>query len=206
MVNSSLKYGTTQSLDIFLSRVLNTKLKRKSKSIVITCAQYLLVNGFLLLQENENEVKSENNSIDTGLEAMVIIGGIYATITAIFAFLHSYWLPPTLKVSEEVELDYGKSNNLPLIDSILEIPLAVKWKGSLWWIVWIFWGFFLALFVASVVLLLFIPELTAKKSTVVAVAAALLQLYQITGDFSEYWVYTRNSEAVYDDQDEPSSA
>mmetsp|Transcript_61578 Transcript_61578/g.74065 ORF Transcript_61578/g.74065 Transcript_61578/m.74065 type:complete len:207 (+) Transcript_61578:18-638(+) len=206
MVNSSLKNGTTQSLDIFLSRVLNTKLKRKSKSIVITCAQYLLVNGFLLLQENENEVKSGNNSIDTGLVAMVIIGGIYAIITALFAFLHAFWLPPTLKVSEEVELDYGKSNNLPLIDSILEIPLAVKWKGSLWWIVWIFWGFFLAIFVASVVLLLFIPELTAKNSTVVAVAAALLQLYQITGDFSEYWVYTRNAEAVYDDQDEPSSA
>merc|ERR1740139_625172 len=187
------------AINDLLSKVLNTKIQRKAKGVVMTCVQFILTNFYLILSSNET-AQNQSENIGIALRVMIGISAAYAIGMAIFILTHALLLGrDEYETNQEVEDAYKKTNSIPLVDSLLEIPLAIKFRGKLWWLVLLNWAVFLAIAVAFVIIVRFQPNFEPESSTSVAVAAGVTQLYQITGDFSEYWIYTRNQKKEEDD-------
>ena len=124
---------------------------------------------------------------------MVGIGAFYVLALSMFLFIHAMCFTAKEGVTtvKEVEDSYTKTNAVPLIDSILELPLPAKFRGSTWYLPYIMWSFFAVIVAASTVLFV-IERDQVSDSTTAALVTACLLLYQLTGDFSEYWVLSRN--------------
>jgi len=188
-------------VDELLDKVLTTKMQRKAKSVIMTCLEFCLTNAFILLNIAE-QAKLENKATSLSLKIVVGISVGYAAVVAGFVFIHGLMLgDTTFTTNKEVEDAYAKTNAKPFVDGILEIPLAVKFKGPKWWLIWINWGVFFALTIAYAIIVGTYTDFDLQTSTSVATAAAVFILYQITGDFAEYWIYTRNSKPKNDDPD-----
>jgi len=189
------------AIDGLLTKVLDTKIQRKAKSIIMTCIQFILTNFYLLVSSDEAAL-NQNENIGIALKVMIGISGAYAIGLAIFVLIHALLLGShEYETDKDVEAAYEKTNLYPVIDHILEIPLAIKFRGKVWWLVLVIWAVFLAIAVAFVIIVRFQPDYDVDNSTSIAVAAAVMMLYQITGDFSEYWIYTRNDKKVNDNPD-----
>jgi len=181
------------TVEKLLDKVLNTKLQRKAKAVIMTCVQFILTNTFIVLNIAE-KAELENKNISQGLKLVVGISVAYAIGISLFLLIHAMskggW---SYQTNMDIEEAYEKTNQIAVIDGILEIPLAIKFKGPLWWIIWIFWVLFVALAVLFIVLIASLPNFEIKNSTSVAIGAAIFELYEITADFSEYWIYTRHT-------------
>lgn len=186
----------------FLEKVLTTKMQRKAKGVIMTCIEFSLTNAFILMNIAE-QAKLENKTTSISLKIVVAISIGYAVSVAGFLFIHGLMLgDTTFTTNMEVEDAYAKTNTKPFIDGILEIPLAVKFKGPKWWLIWINWGVLFLLAIAYAIIVGFYTDFNVENSTSLATAAAVFILYQITSDFSEYWIYTRNSKPKNDDPNE----
>lgn len=189
--------GVIGNVDSILSEVLDTRLKRKAKSIILTTLQLLLTDGVLALRAvEENDQKNEENGTDDdritlSLKIMLGVSAGYAVLLSIFSFFHSLCLPSNLGTKKEVEDAYKKTNKIPIFDSLVEIAMAIKFRGTAWWVIWIMWGMFLGISVTLFLLFVILRD-SVQNSTIAAVTVAVFQLYQITGDFSEYWICTRH--------------
>jgi len=176
-----------------LDKVLNTKVQRKAKAVIMTCVQFILTNTFILMNVAD-EAKAQHHSVGTGLNVMIYIAIAYAVGVSIFLLIHALCLGNAdYETNLEIEEAYEKTNSTPLFDGILEIPLAIRFKGHLWWLIWIFWGLFTGIGGTFVALIYILPDFDTSNATSVAVGAAVFELYEITSDFSEYWIYTRHS-------------
>jgi len=175
-----------------LDKVLNTKLQRKAKTIIMTCVQFIFTNAFILLNVAEG-AKNQDASVGTGIYVMIGIAIAYVVAVALFLLIFALCNGDVMfETTKEIEEAYAKTNASPVIDGILEIPLAFRFKGPKWWVVLIFWGLFIGIGVPFVVLVLVLPDFDVHSATSVAVVAAIFELYEITSDFAEYWIYTRN--------------
>jgi len=182
------------TVEKLLDKVLNTKLQRKAKAVIMTCVQFILTNTFIVLNIAE-EAELQNKNISQGLKVVVGISIAYAIGISLFLLIHSTSKDDgfSYQTNMDIEEAYEKTNKFTVLDGILEIPLAIKFKGPLWWIIWIFWVLFVALAVLFIVLIASLPNFEIKNSTSVAIGAAIFELYEITADFSEYWIYTRHT-------------
>jgi len=180
-----------EKLDNVLDVVYTTHLKKKAKTIIITSVEFVLVDIFIVYEAYQNVETMEEN-VRFGLQIMSLVAAGYAALVAVFVFVHALVLSDTAKVNPKLEAAYQKTNNVAVIDSILELPLAFKFKGPLWWLVWVFWALFAGICSLFIVLSVLGTDFNLSDSSYAALAVAITQLYEITGDFSEYWISTRN--------------
>jgi len=179
-----------EKLGKVLDIVLDTQLKRKAKAIIMTCIQFIFVENLIMFQTTD---KIEETGKGMAIyDKFSYAGAGYAGLLAVFLFFHALFLPKNINVREEVGLAYAKTNNIPILDSLLEIPLAAQFKGTLWWLVWVAWGMCGAVVAGWLILYYMLPNEELKGTMYMALSVAILQIYQITGDFSEYWIFTRN--------------
>ena len=169
---------TAQSgIGTLFGAVLNTKIQRKAKDIVMTCVQFIFTSVYLILNNREG-AGDQNENVITALKIITGFSIAYAISLAIFILIHALRFgDDEYETYKEIEDAYKKTNTIPLVDSVLEIPLAMKFKGNLWWLVLIIWVWFVALSVACVIIIRFQPCYVASKSTTVAATAGVLQLY-----------------------------
>jgi hypothetical protein len=181
--------------DKLLGTILNSRLQRKAKSIILSAIEFLVVDFAMVQTYVEYEI--ENPQVELGLKVTLYGGAIYVVFVALFLFLHStlFLRVTNMKTSERIENAYAKTNRLPFVDGILEIPFPMIFKGSYWYLPYISWlvcG--LVTGINSYLFYVVRDQLTATAFATL-VAGALL-LYQITSDFSEYWVHTRHRESI----------
>ena len=124
---------------------------------------------------------------------MIGIGAFYALAVSMFLFVHAtcFTSKEGLTTAQEVEDSYAKTNGVPIIDGLLELPFPAKYNGNIWYLPYIMWGFFVAI-VAATSVLFAIERDQVTNSTLATLVAGCLLLYQVTSDFSEYWVLSRN--------------
>lgn len=185
--------ASTAITDDILGSFLNTRLQRKAKSVISTAVQFILTDALILLNvSNINEIKKFDDTISWELWAITGISIGYVLSIIIFLIVHAARLPKTQWVTDDVEEAFEKTNNVAMFDGLLELPYPAKFKGiGTWYLPYIFWGIF-GLFLTAILILYILVADEVESSTVVAYAVAVLQVYQLTSDFSEYWVYTRN--------------
>lgn len=186
------------SISSLLDKVLTTKLQRKAKTVIMTIVQFVLTNTFIVMSAAE-QAETQNKTISQGLKLTIGISTAYTVLLACFLLIHGNMQGDSAyQTNSEIEDAYAKTNQVQLVDGLLEIPLAIKFKGPFWWLIWIFWALFLGIAVAFITLVIFLPDFEVNNSTSIAVSAAVFELYEITGDFSEYWIYTRHSQKSYE--------
>jgi hypothetical protein len=177
-----------------LAQVLNTRLQRKAKAIIISSLEFLLTDLSILLTALNLEI--EDDGIKIGIYVVVGFAALYAAALVIFLLVHaSFFTDKNSTTEKEVEDAFSKTNAAPLVDGFLELPFPAKFGGNTWFLPYIMWSFFLAIIVTSSVLFAFEYD-QISGTTVAALSTGGLLLYQITSDFSEYWVLSRNQEIV----------
>lgn len=176
-----------------LGRFLNTKLQRKAKSVISTAVQFILTDALILLQISDvNQIIDVNKGISWEFWTITGLSIAYVLSLIIFLIVHASKLPQNQWVKKEVEEAFEKTNSNAMLDGFMELPFPAKFKGiGGWYIPYIFWGIFL-LFLITILILYIIIGDDVQRSTVLTYCVAVLQVYQLTSDFSEYWVYTRN--------------
>jgi len=187
---------TSMDVDIVLSRILQTRLQRKAKAILLSGIEFLIADLAILYSAIDLNVS--NKDIELGMFILTGIAALYILTLVIFLFIHSNWYTSdeaTFETSPKVEEAFAKTNRIPVVDGLLELPYPAVHKGTgeLWYLPYISWSFCAAIIIAGGVLFSIVQEDVPAAATSVLAASALL-LYQISSDFSEYWVYSRNQQ------------
>ena len=187
VVAASPRSYPAKEVDNLLSLVLTTRLQRKVKTILISSFEFIFTVAAIFLAVNENEMI--NDEAKLRLFIFLCVSGLYTLHLALFLSAHAlFYLPKNTKTSEEVEEAFTATNKCPL-DGLLECPLPAKFKGSIWFLPYIMWVLFITIFVAGAILFYGIE---LETSTLATTGAGALLLYEVTSDFAEYWVFSRN--------------
>lgn len=176
-------------ISILLDKVLKTRLQRRAKSIIISSVQFILLVLAILLIAVDLEYEKKVHQVI----AYALIGGsmCYVFLIMIFLFFHAKALPKNLKTTLDVEIAYSRTNMIPLLDSVFEIHLPLRFRGNKWYFAYFIWVISTGLVAGTVAIFLLIRDEVSASTTTLMISAALI-LYQITGDFAEYWVHSRN--------------
>ena len=178
-----------------LSSILNSRLQRQAKSIILSCLECLIVFfGILSTTLSSDDIK--NKSVGSGLQFAVILGALYVAFLAIFLFIHSsmFLKVKSMQTEQRIEDAYGKSNSLPFGDGVVELVYPYKFKGNYWYLSYITWGVWtITTFLSCCLLYIARDELSATDTS--SFSAAFLLFYQVTSDFSEYWTKSRHRES-----------
>jgi cytochrome bd-type quinol oxidase subunit 1 len=127
------------------------------------------------------------------------LSALYVILLCTFLFFHALKFPfKHTSTSHEVEDAYDSTNQFPAIDGLLELGFPLKFKGKYWRLPYVVLAICFMICSAGVALY-FEERENISETTKTALVAAMLLLFQISTDFSEYWVYTRN-------QDPPKSS
>ena len=182
--------------DGLLSTVLDTRLRRKAKSAILSSLEFLAVDFAILRNRDDGADGNDDAAGDLLFRSALYGGAIYAALMALFLLIHSVaFMRADARPSERVEMAYARTNRLPLLDGILELPFPFLFGGSLWFLPYLAWlaslavigtGSYAVYAVASA------GEEAVGPQSVAALSAAVLLLYQVTSDFSEYWVQSRS--------------
>jgi hypothetical protein len=181
--------------DNLLNTILNSRLQRKAKSIILSSIEFLVVDYAILLTYLNYEI--ENKQVELGLKLTVYAGGIYVAFISLFLFVHSFMIlkVTNMKTTERIEKAYEKTNKIPFLDGLFEFPFPLVFRGDFWWFPYLTWMVcVIVLGISSFLFYLVKDELTTTAFATL-VAGALL-LYQITSDFAEYWVHSRHREST----------
>lgn len=181
--------------DNLLNTVLNSRLQRKAKSIILSSIEFLVVDFAILLTYLEYDI--QNARVEFALRMTLYAGAIYVAFIALFLFVHSFLFlkVDNMQTTINVEKAYAKTNKIPFLDGILELPFPLIFRGKFWFFPYITWLVCGVVIGFSSFLFYVVREQLTMTAFATLVAGALL-LYQITSDFSEYWVHSRNQEAT----------
>jgi len=185
----------------YLDTILKSRLQRKAKTIVMSSLQFLAVDIALryayLNVPNKDTIEPV---YDVGFQVTLYIGAAYVVLLAGFIFMHATCVLKTtnMQTKSNVEKAYENTNIFPVIDALLELPFPFLFKGILWYLPYFFWIICLGLITVGALFFHFTSVILSAEMISTLTAAALL-LYQITSDFSEYWVQSRNMESTDDE-------
>lgn len=183
------------SVDAVLNTILNSRLQRKAKSIILSCVEFLVVDLAILLTYLKYEI--ENASVEFFLRVTLYAGAAYGAILALFLFVHASCFVGKVdnqQTSLRIENAYARTNKLPFVDGVLELPFPFIYKGDFWYLPYLTWSICAGLTSFSVFLLYSVRDQLDMVAYSTLGAGALL-LYQITSDFSEYWVHSRHRQS-----------
>ena len=107
------------AISSLLDKVLNTKVQRKAKTIIMTVVQFVLTTTFIIMNAAE-QAETQNKSISQGLKLMTGISIAYVVGLAIFLLIHALTRGGAVyQANPEVEDAYAKTNQVPVFDGIL---------------------------------------------------------------------------------------
>jgi hypothetical protein len=175
-----------------LNCAIQNRIKRKAKNIAMSSAEFILAVISLLLEIGQGIV--------FGGKVLGITAIVYVTVMAIVTMVHAYRLPSNIHTTLSIENAFKKTNNFPIIDGVLEIPLVIRY-GSVWFALLV-WGVFVVVFITLVSLLVYTQE---TRTTIAAGLLAALTLYNVTSDICEYHVLTRKENMDLNKTKDPSS-
>jgi hypothetical protein len=141
----------------------------------------------------------------TSVRAAFYISVFYAGLMGIFLFVHTsdFMRGEKLATTAEIENSYKTSNQVPIVTGLLELTFPLMHDGDLWFLP--YFGWLISAIVTGITIYLISVLGNQLNTTAVAtLLTAAFLLYQITSDFSEYWVQTRIKSAD-DDPDEDDS-
>jgi hypothetical protein len=131
------------------------------------------------------------------LDGVFYTSTIYVGSMSIFLFIHSFvFEEDNLRTFERMENAFYRTNVIPFINGIMEIPLTITYGGLLPFLCWLIFG---GIVVFSSHLCNDARDQLTPTSIQVLVVAGLL-LYQVTADFSEYWTQSRQRIAPWKDR------
>lgn len=193
MANPIASNVINDGISILLDKVLKTRLQRRAKSIIISSVQFILLALAILLIAIDLEYEKKVHQVI----AYGLIGAsmCYVFFIMVLLFFHAKALPKNLKTTMDVEVAYSRTNMIPLLDSIFEIHFPLRFRGKKWYFPYIIWGLSAGLVAGTVAIFLLIRDKISASTMSLMISAALI-LYQITGDFAEYWVHSRNQSTV----------
>ena len=181
---------TVGDVDGLLSQVLTTRLQSKSKAIIISNLEFLATDLALYLTISSYDIESD--IIRYHFFAVLGVAALYAIVLGVFLFYHALvHTKQDTKTSQEVANAFTTTNHIPVFDGCLELPFPIMFKGSLWYVPYITWTIF-GLIIAGGAFIFYTEWDMFSNTTMAEVTAGILLLYQITSDFSEYWVLSRN--------------
>lgn len=202
---SAAGQGALNTLNTILNTILKSRIQRKAKSVIVSAAECLIVL-FAILQ-TFLQLEIENAQVELGLRLSIYVGAGYTAFIALFLFFHSIFFIKVvnMETSESVEKAYAKTNAVPIVDGILEIPFPILFRGPFWYIAYLAWIVCGGVIGSSSYFFYVVREDLTMEARATLVAGALL-LYQITSDFSEYWVHSRNRQSATSAASSASSA
>jgi hypothetical protein len=192
-----LTSGINSAVGGGLSIHLSTHLKRKGKAVILTALEFIL-SLVVMLVDTVN--RTPDKTVGTGVFIVLGVSALYALCLMIFTYIHSAKLSPTLMSRKDIEEAFQYTNAIPFVDGLLELPLPSRFGGNIWYLPYIFWSIFLAIQIAIFVVFGVLKEYS--RTTVTAIVLEITQLYQVTSDFSEYWVHTRHTIEIVDKPEE----
>jgi len=180
-----------KALEHLLAQIMTTRNQRKAKGIITSCVEFLIMDLSMIYTALNYEIP--NGGIKIGMTVVIVLAGLYSLLMAVFLFVHSgKYAPKYTRPREDVETAFAETNsNRPPFDGILELAFPAKFKGNMWYLPYIGWGIAVSIALSCALLFLSIRD-QVSGTTVAGLSAAGVLLYQITSDFSEYWVLSRN--------------
>lgn len=197
---------STATIQVLLDTILKSRLQRKAKGIILSSIQFIAVDFALLLTYLEYDLNGENNNnafnptLDVAFKITLYIAAIYTALLSLFIFIHSVLFLKTAntRTVASVEKAYSRTNLFPLVDGILELPFPFIFRGYAWFLPYFCWVIYVGV-VGIGFLFFYLMNIQLTMTTLSTLVAGVLLLYQITSDFSEYWVQSRHRESMTDD-------
>ena len=204
---------TDEQIDNLLSKVLKTRIQRRAKNIIRTGINYLLSNVVILLSSSSDiltvmakdtinlDSRSQASNVVMAMKSsafgtVIGLSALYVILLCTFLFFHALNFPfKNTSTSHEIEDAYDSTNQFPAIDGLLEIAFPSKFKGKYWRLPYVILAICVMICSAGISLY-FEDRENISETTKTALFAAMLLLFQITTDFSEYWVITRNQDPL----------
>jgi hypothetical protein len=187
---------TPEALDKLLSQIMTTRLQRKAKGIITSCVE-LFITDLSIIYTTLNYEIPNGGGVMVGMTVVIALAALYSLLMAIYLFVHAeFYAPKNTKPIMEVEAAFARTNsNPPPMDGILELLFPATFKGNLWYLPYIGWGIAGSIALSCAIMFLTIQD-QISASTVAGLSTGGILLYQITSDFSEYWVLSRNQIAI----------
>ena len=196
-------FESLKDVNALLNKVIKNRNQRRAKNIIRLGINYLL--AVLVILSSHSDIVAANGQVysgnmhilfvtvtSSGFGMMIGASALFVVLLCFFLFVHAVAYPKHGCITSlEVEEAYEMTNNYPAIDGILELGFPARFKGKNWKLAYIV----LAISVLIILWGLELYMLNAKhvsKTTSTALVAAMTLLMQISTDFTEYWVYTRN--------------
>ena len=185
---------TDVSIDCLLSQVLTTHLQSKAKGIIVTSIQFVAVESSIFLTIRDYDIESE--VIQYGFYAVLGLAAVYVNVLGVFLFLHSMLhTNRKMSTSQEVADAFTSTDHIAFFDGCLQIPFPIIYRGNLWCAPYMAWTIFVTIIAGGVVIFQFEWEKLSNAILATLIAGTLL-LFQITADFLEYWMLSRNQLAI----------
>lgn len=186
MENYQSKEQQLNALSSLQSTILKNRALRKAKSIAATGLEFILAIATLL-----SAVKEEwGEFADPGAIAWMVIAILLAVAISVGTLCHAYCVTSAASnasiTNKELEDAYARTNKIPIVDGILEIPLSFRYGGACFVIAC--WCSFLVFFFGTVVILI---SVEGASDYAAAALLAVFAFFHMTGDLCEYWVHTR---------------
>ncbi len=180
-----------EGIDNLLSQALTTHLQSKAKSIIMSGLEFIATDIAIAL--SVTKYRNESNIIHYGMFGVLGLAALYVIVLGVFLFIHAiFHLKKNTRTSEKVADAFTKTNQIPVLDGCLELPFPSMYKGStLWFLPYICWSIFVVLTLGGATLFYFQWE-ALSNAVLAELSAGFLLLYQISSDFLEYWVLSRN--------------
>lgn len=183
-----------------LSKILKTRLQRKARSIITSCLEFLLTDLSIVYTAVGYEL--HNGFTKYLMLFSVGMAAVYVVTLALFLYIHARCYAPKKETAPDADVEeaYAKSNTAPpFVDGLIEFkyPFQFRGKGVLWMLPYFAWaaGVFVVLLIGLSLLLV---KDEVSKTTMSGLGAGALLMYQITSDFSEYWVLAHNQHEIQD--------
>eukprot|EP00554_Chaetoceros_debilis_P006343 CAMPEP_0194074124 /NCGR_PEP_ID=MMETSP0149-20130528/1325_1 /TAXON_ID=122233 /ORGANISM="Chaetoceros debilis, Strain MM31A-1" /LENGTH=201 /DNA_ID=CAMNT_0038754241 /DNA_START=30 /DNA_END=635 /DNA_ORIENTATION=- len=198
--------GVLGPIDDLFNHLLRTRLQRRAKSILVSGLEFLITDLAILFLAIDLNI--QDKQVELGLFIVTGIGALYVLSLCVFLFVHAscYMNKDKMNTTAEIEEAFTKTNQIPFFDGIFELVFPAKFRGNVWYLPYIMWSFCVAIILSGAILYAFTVNEDVPKATTAALSASALLLYQITADFSEYWVISRNQERADEDLDEVVTA
>ena len=194
-------------LSSLLDNVVTNRLKRKAKDVLVASFEFALAVVLIVLALEDNDDDSTDDETDEGGStttttttsgdmadaaiALVVVVIVYVVALAVTTTFYAYRLPKNVKTSKKVEEAYAWTNNVPLVDGFLEIPLTFRFGASkLAMARWAIYFMVLAWLIA--VLDIFFNW----QSETVGIVLAVFTFYRVTADVNEFFVHHRHSDRI----------
>ena len=142
-------------IENLFDQILRTRLQRRAKSILVSGLEFLITDLAILFLAIDLNI--QNKQVELGLFIVTGIGALYVLSFCVFLFAHAscYLNAKKMNTTAEIEEAFAKTNAIPVIDGLFELVFPAKFRGNVWYLPYIMWGFCVAIILSGAILYAF---------------------------------------------------